>query len=73
MLAFIVITSGTEHIIKRLLVRERRSLWILAWEGTKIIAQTLWHLKESYSEAEYQYAFNQIQIYAMADQDTSFF
>jgi hypothetical protein len=62
-------TDGSAHIISVLLDADPRPVWTLAWGGTNTIAQALWRLKKSYSQAEFEQAVHKIRIYAISIQD----
>lgn len=62
-------SDGANHIIKVLLDKNPKPVWIQAWGGTNTIAQALSILKRDYSSYEINKALSKIRIYAIDDQD----
>ena len=64
-------SPGSEHIINILLDDDPRPVRVQAWGGTNTVAQALWRLRESHSEADFRKAVGKVRIYAIADQDST--
>ena len=64
-------SEGSEWIIRVLEERDDRPLWICVWGGPNTLAQALFRIKESRSEAEAKRLIGKLRVYAISDQDDS--
>lgn len=64
-------TEGARHIIRVLLDKDTRPVWVQAWGGTNTIAQAISILIRDYPTEYVEYAFAKLRIYAIADQDNT--
>jgi hypothetical protein len=64
-------SEGSEWIIKVLEERDDRPLWICVWGGPNTLAQALFRIKESRTEAEANRLIGKLRVYAISDQDDS--
>jgi arylsulfatase A-like enzyme len=65
-------TEGSEWIIQVADRRDTRPLNIAIWGGQTDLAQALWKVKNTRSEAEYRNFVSKLRIYDIADQDGIF-
>jgi len=64
-------SEGSEWIIKNLEQPDERPLWIAAWGGPNTLAQALYKLRASRSEAELNRLVAKLRVYTISDQDDS--
>lgn len=64
-------SEGSEWIIKTLEKNDERPVWISVWGGPNTLAQALWKIKQTKTEAEAQKLYDKIRIYTISDQDDS--
>ena len=64
-------SEGSELIIKILEQPDERPLWVCVWGGTNVLAQALFKLKNTKSEAELNRLIGKLRIYTISDQDDS--
>ena len=64
-------SPGSESLIQAVDKSDERPLWVSVWGGANCLAQALWKVKQTRSEAEVQRFVSKIKIYAIADQDDS--
>lgn len=62
-------TEGSDWIIRTLELDDQRPLWISVWGGANTLAQALYKLKETRTDAELQKLLAKIRVYAISDQD----
>ncbi|MCF0203381.1 MAG: DUF1593 domain-containing protein [Bacteroidaceae bacterium] len=62
-------TPGSEHIINVVDKKDARPVWIAAWSGVNTIAQALWKVSRTRSEAEVRRFVSKIRIYDVLGQD----
>jgi len=62
-------SEGSEWIIKILDKNDPRPLWIPVWGGVNTLAQALWKIKNSRSNAEAEKIYKKIRVYTISDQD----
>jgi hypothetical protein len=64
-------SEGSDWIIKRLEKADSRPLWISVWGGASTLAQALWKIRETKSEAEIKRLIGKLRVYTISDQDDS--
>jgi hypothetical protein len=64
-------SEGSEWIIKVLEQKDNRPLWICVWGGPNTLAQALYQIKESRTEAEAKRLIGKLRVYTISDQDDS--
>lgn len=65
-------TEGSEWIIRQADKVDTRPLNIAVWGGQTDLAQALWKVKNTRTEAEYRHFISKLRIYDIADQDGIF-
>lgn len=64
-------SEGSELIIKLLEEKDERPLWVTAWGGANTLAQSLYKIKKTKSEAETKKLVSKLRVYTISDQDDS--
>jgi len=64
-------SEGSEWIIKMLEKTDNRPLWVTVWGGPNVLAQTLWKIRETRSQAEAKRLISKLRVYTISDQDNS--
>lgn len=64
-------SEGSEWIIKVLEQNDDRPLWVAAWGGPNTLAQALFKLRATRSEAELKRLIAKLRVYTISDQDDS--
>lgn len=64
-------SEGSDWIIKALEEEDNRPLWISVWGGANTLAQALYKIKKSKSEAEAKQLIAKLRVYTISDQDDS--
>lgn len=64
-------SEGSEWILKALANDDSRPLWISVWGGPNTLAQALWKIKETKSQAEAKKLIAKLRVYTISDQDDS--
>ncbi len=64
-------SQGSEWIIKILNEKDDRPLWICVWGGPNTLAQALYKIRKTNSEAESNKLIAKLRIYTISDQDDS--
>ena len=64
-------SPGSDLLIQAVDKPDERPLWVAVWGGANCLAQALWKVKQTRSEAEVQRFVSKIKVYAIADQDDS--
>ena len=62
-------TPGSEHIISVVDRDDPRPVWLTTWAGMSPIAQALWKVRNTRSEADFQKFISKIRIYDVLGQD----
>ncbi|WP_194972411.1 DUF1593 domain-containing protein [Aquiflexum lacus] len=62
-------SPGSEMLIKAVDRDDDRPLWISVWGGANCLAQALWKVKNTRSEAEVKKFVDKLRIYTISDQD----
>lgn len=62
-------SQGSEWIIKVLEENDNRPLWIAVWGGSNTLAQALYKIKHTKSEAEAKRLIAKLRVYTISDQD----
>ncbi len=64
-------SQGSDWIIKVLEEKDERPLWISVWGGANTLAQSLYKIKNTKSEAEAKKLIAKLRVYTISDQDDS--
>lgn len=64
-------SPGSELLIKAADKSDDRPLWISVWGGANCLAQALWKVKSTRSEADVNKFVSKIKVYTISDQDFS--
>ncbi len=64
-------SPASELLRQRVLAADERPLWVLAWGGANVLAQTLWKLRDTLPPEETARAISRLRIYTISDQDDS--
>lgn len=64
-------SEGSDWIIKTVDKDDPRPVWIPVWGGANCLAQALWKVKNTRSEAEVKKFVDKIRVYTISDQDNS--
>jgi hypothetical protein len=64
-------SEGSDWIIKVLEENDARPLWISVWGGANTLAQALYKIKNTKTEAEAEKLYAKLRVYAISDQDDS--
>lgn len=64
-------SEGSEWIIKTLDEKDDHPLWVCIWGGPNTLAQALYKIRKTRSEAETSRLINKLRVYTISDQDDS--
>jgi len=64
-------SQGSDWILKVLEEKDERPLWISVWGGVNTLAQTLYKIKNTKTEAEAKKLIAKLRVYTISDQDDS--
>jgi hypothetical protein len=64
-------SEGSNHIIEVVDRADERPVWISVWGGANCLAQALWDVKDTRSEAELEKFVSRLRVYTISDQDNS--
>lgn len=64
-------SEGSEWIIQMLEKKDSRPLWVAVWGGPNTLAQALWKIKGTRSEAEAKRLISKLRVYTISDQDNT--
>lgn len=64
-------SEGSDLIVRSLEKDDPRPVWVLVWGGPNCLAQALWKLQATRSEAEVDRLIRKLRVYAISDQDDS--
>ena len=64
-------TSGSKHIIAVVDRDDHRPVWISIWGGANCLAQALWDVRATRTEAELKAFVDKLRVYSISDQDDS--
>jgi hypothetical protein len=64
-------SQGSDWIIKVLEEKDDRPLWIAVWGGSNTLAQALYKIKRTKTEAEAKRLIAKLRVYTVSDQDDS--
>ena len=64
-------SPGSEWIIKHLEENDPRPLWICVWGGANTLAQSLYKIRQTRSEADAGELISKLRVYTISDQDDS--
>src|SRR5690554_741417 len=62
-------SPGSDLLIKAVDKADDRPLWVAVWGGANCLAQALWKVKNTRSEAEVKKFVSKLRVYAISDQD----
>ncbi|MEQ9378496.1 MAG: DUF1593 domain-containing protein [Imperialibacter sp.] len=62
-------SPGSELLIKAVDKADARPLWVSVWGGANCLAQALWKVKATRSEAELKQFVSKLRVYTISDQD----
>jgi hypothetical protein len=64
-------SEGSDWIIQAVDKDETRPVWISVWGGTNTLAQALWKVRQTRTQAELQLFVSKLRVYTISDQDNS--
>lgn len=64
-------TSGSDLLISAADSQDDRPLWVVVWGGPDVLAQALYKVRATRSEAELAEFVSKLRVYAISDQDNS--
>jgi hypothetical protein len=64
-------SPGSKWIIKVLEENDERPLWICVWGGVNTLAQSLYDIRDTKTEAEAKKLISKLRVYTISDQDDS--
>lgn len=64
-------SQGSDWMIKVLEEDDERPLWICVWGGPNALAQALYKIRKTKSEAEHKRLIAKLRVYTISDQDDS--
>jgi 5S rRNA maturation endonuclease (ribonuclease M5) len=64
-------SPGSKWIIKVLEKKDERPLWICVWGGANTLAQALFDIRKTKTEAEAKNLVSKLRVYTISDQDDS--
>jgi hypothetical protein len=62
-------SPGSELLIKAVDKADNRPVWVSVWGGANCLAQALWKVRETRSDAETQKFVSKLKVYSISDQD----
>ncbi|KAJ5770370.1 uncharacterized protein N7511_002421 [Penicillium nucicola] len=65
----VTLSSGGKLLLKSLQAKSDQPLWVLAWGGTNVLAQVLYHIRDTFSATEFTAIRSRLRVYAVSDQD----
>ncbi len=64
-------SSGSDWLIKMADKPDPRPLWVTVWGGPNVLAQALWKVKNTRTDAEVRDFVAKLRVYTISDQDDS--
>ncbi|KAA9131044.1 DUF1593 domain-containing protein [Marinihelvus fidelis] len=64
-------SSGSDFLIEVVDRDDPRPVWVTVWGGPNVLAQALWKVRETRSEAELNEFVAKLRVYTISDQDDS--
>jgi hypothetical protein len=64
-------SAGSDWIIKTLELDDHRPLWVSVWGGANTLAQALYKIRKTKTEAEAESLIAKLRVYTISDQDDS--
>ena len=64
-------SPGSDLLIRAVDRDDPRPLWVTVWGGPNVLAQALWKVRNTRSEAELSRFVSRLRVYAISDQDQS--
>ena len=64
-------SEGSRHVIKVVDGADDRPVWISVWGGANCLAQALWDIRDTRSQAELKKFVSKLRVYTISDQDNA--
>lgn len=64
-------SEASDAIFKLLLNPDPRPLWVLSWGGSRELAQAIWKIRDTRSQADLTRAIKKLRVYLIAKQDNT--
>jgi hypothetical protein len=64
-------STGSERLIRAVDHQDDRPLWVTVWGGPSVLAQALWKVRATRSQADLDRFVSRLRVYAISDQDDS--
>ncbi|MCA9184415.1 MAG: DUF1593 domain-containing protein [Pirellulaceae bacterium] len=64
-------SPASERLIRAVDANDSRPIWVTAWGGPGVLAQSLWKVRETRSKAEVDRFVAKLRVYTISDQDDS--
>lgn len=64
-------SEGSDWIIKTVDKDDKRPVWVLVWGGPNCLAQALWKVRNTRTQAETDAFVDKLRVYVISDQDDS--
>src|SRR5690625_2924864 len=64
-------SSGSEWLVQAVDRDDPRPLWVLVWGGPNVLAQALWRIRATRSDAELAKFISKLRVHTISDQDDS--
>ena len=65
----VTLSDGGKLLLDRLQDDSKEPLWVLAWGGTNVLAQVLYHIHDTFSTTKAAALRSKLRVYAVSDQD----
>lgn len=65
----IPLSDGAKLLVERIQDETNEPLWVLAWGGTNVLAQALYHIHNNFPPTKAAILRSKLRIYAISDQD----
>lgn len=62
-------TPGSNLIIQQADEKDERPIWVCAWGGANTLAQAIWRVKQTRTEAELKRFLKKLRLFTITDQD----
>ena len=64
-------SHGSDWLIQVVDKDDPRPVWVTVWGGANVLAQALWKVRQTRTEAELEQFVSKIRVYTISDQDNS--
>lgn len=64
-------SEGSEWVLKALLKKDDRPLWVCVWGGPNTLAQALWKIQHTMTAEAAEKIYRKLRVYTISDQDDS--